>query len=113
MLLNLVLNAMDAVADAPEGRRAIAIAVEPAGAEAASSISVRDRGHGIAPENLPKLFDSFFTTKGQGMGLGLSIARTIVEAHGGRIRRRDRSRRGRGLSTSSFRARTQPTPETA
>ena len=83
VLLNLVLNAMDAAADAPEDRRTVVVSVENVASSIA--ITVRDRGHGIAPEHLPKLFDSFFSTKRQSMGLGLSIARTIVEAHDGRI----------------------------
>ncbi len=83
VLINLVLNAMDAVADAPEARRTILVAVE--GGAGRASITVRDRGHGIPPEHLPRLFDSFFSTKRVGMGLGLPIARTLVESHGGRI----------------------------
>jgi len=46
---------------------------------------VRDHGHGIADKTMPQLFDSFFTTKQDGMGLGLSIARSMIAAHGGRI----------------------------
>ena len=83
VLINLLLNAMDAVADAPEDRRTVVLSVGNLAGSVA--ITVRDRGNGIAPEHLPKLFDSFFSTKSEGMGLGLSISRTLVEAHGGRI----------------------------
>jgi signal transduction histidine kinase len=83
VLINLVVNAMDAMANVAEGRRRVMVSVDNGAGSAA--IAVRDHGHGIAPDRLPRVFESFFSTKREGMGLGLSIARTIVEAHGGRI----------------------------
>ncbi len=83
VLINLVLNALDAVADLPEGRRWVGVSVFQNPAHV--GLAVQDRGHGIPPEALPVLFDSFFSTKATGMGLGLSIVRTLVEAHGGRV----------------------------
>jgi signal transduction histidine kinase len=83
VLINLIMNAMDASTDVSLDRRTIVVQVEFAAG--AYSISVKDQGSGFAAGDVSKLFDSFFSTKRTGMGLGLSIARTIVEAHGGTI----------------------------
>jgi signal transduction histidine kinase len=83
VIIALGLNAFDASATMPDGERRVRIRTldMPDGVQ----VSVRDFGVGITPADLPRVFDSFFTTKRQGMGLGLSIARTIIEAHGGTI----------------------------
>jgi signal transduction histidine kinase len=83
VLINLVLNAMDAMADLPEENRVVVVSARTEAGRVA--LEVRDNGHGIAPAHLPRLFDSFFTTKRKGMGLGLSIANRLVASHGGRI----------------------------
>jgi signal transduction histidine kinase len=84
VVLNLVLNGLEAAAAAPADRRRVAVRTTCAGTGEVL-IVVADTGPGIPPEVLPRLFESFFTTKHGGMGLGLSIARSLVEAHGGRI----------------------------
>lgn len=84
VLLNLVLNAMDAVESSPMWNRRIAIRAQcRAGREI--EVTVSDSGHGIPPDKVSSMFVPFFTTKSGGMGIGLSISRTIIQAHNGRI----------------------------
>jgi PAS domain S-box-containing protein len=84
VLINLLVNAFDAMSDAPLSRRKVVIVTERNG-DSAIRISVRDYGTGIAPEARDRLFDHFFTTKSQGLGMGLAIVRSIVESHSGTI----------------------------
>jgi signal transduction histidine kinase len=84
VVLNLILNGMDAMIGLPEEKRQVVVRTGP-GDNGTLKIAVADSGPGIPVDGLPKLFEPFFTTKKEGMGMGLSIARTIVEAHHGQI----------------------------
>jgi PAS domain S-box-containing protein len=84
VMLNLILNAAEAMSGSDEGSRELLISTEQDGANGVR-IAVRDWGPGLKPESLDRLFDAFYTTKPGGMGMGLSICRSIIEAHGGRV----------------------------
>jgi len=83
VVMNLLLNAIRAVKENPEGERRIEIAARVDAGMVL--VEVRDNGPGIAPERLPKIFEPYFSTSALGMGMGLAISRRIVEAHGGKI----------------------------
>ncbi len=84
VLLNLVINAFDAMRDTPVPKRKVVIATQSNG-DGAVCTSVRDYGGGISEEMRDRVFDPFFTTKNEGLGMGLAIVRSIVESHGGTI----------------------------
>jgi two-component system sensor kinase FixL len=84
VVLNLVRNAIDAMAESPEDRREVVLSTR-LDADGEVEITVADRGTGLAPEATEHLFNPFFTTKASGTGLGLAISRSIVRAHGGRL----------------------------
>jgi PAS domain S-box-containing protein len=83
VIVNLVINAVEAMSDAGESRELLISTAEDEGSGVL--VSVRDSGPGPTPESFDHLFDAFYTTKPGGMGMGLSICRSIIEAHGGRI----------------------------
>jgi len=84
VLLNLLINAFDAMRDTPVSRRKVVIVTERNGNDTICA-SVRDYGVGISEEAREKLFDHFFTTKAEGLGMGLAIVRSIIESHAGTI----------------------------
>ena len=87
VLVNLMVNAMDAMAETPPGRRYVTIRGEVRRADV--EVSVRDTGPGLPADITSRLFTPFVTTKPHGLGIGLAIVRTIVEAHGGSISARN------------------------
>jgi signal transduction histidine kinase len=91
VILNLVLNAFDAVSE-NEDLREVSIGMSADKDEV--RVAVRDSGNGIDPLAIEHIFEPFFTTKPKGMGMGLAIARSIVKAHGGEISARRNPDRG-------------------
>src|SRR5712671_5474896 len=84
VILNLILNAVEAMSGPGSEPRDLLITTEKDEASGVR-VAVRDSGTGLSPESVDRLFDAFYTTKTDGMGMGLSICRSIVEAHGGRV----------------------------
>jgi PAS domain S-box-containing protein len=84
VILNLIINAVEAMSGVSEGARELLITTAKAASDGAV-VAVRDSGPGLAPENLERVFEAFYTTKPRGLGMGLSICRSIIEAQGGQV----------------------------
>ena len=85
VILNLIMNAVEAMSETSDGRRQLLILTDTDESESIV-VAVQDCGPGVKPEDLHRLFTPFYTTKPQGMGMGLAICRSIIEAHGGKLR---------------------------
>jgi PAS domain S-box-containing protein len=83
VMLNLLINAMDAVKDNPPAKRLVTVSAQPTSANI--EVSVSDNGQGISADQLVRVFEPFFTSKPNGLGMGLAISRSIIEAHGGQL----------------------------
>ena len=84
VVLNLILNAIEAMGSVDEGARELLISTEQS-QTGDILLAVRNSGPGIDPERLERVFEAFYTTKSGGVGMGLSICRSIIDAHGGRL----------------------------
>jgi PAS domain S-box-containing protein len=84
VVLNLIVNAVEAMGSVGEGTRELTISTEQTKTKGVL-VAVRDSGPGIDPENIERVFEAFYTTKTSGVGMGLSICRSIIDAHGGRL----------------------------
>jgi C4-dicarboxylate-specific signal transduction histidine kinase len=84
VVMNLILNALEAMSSVEGGAKELAISVEQNLADSLI-VAVRDSGPGIDPAHLERVFEAFYTTKSGGVGMGLSICRSIIDAHGGRL----------------------------
>jgi signal transduction histidine kinase len=84
VVLNMILNAVEAMGSVQEGPRELSINTEQIQANGVL-VAVRDTGPGIDVEHIARVFEAFYTTKSSGVGMGLSICRSIIDAHGGRL----------------------------
>jgi hypothetical protein len=84
VVLNLILNAVEAMGSVEAEPRELSISTEQNQAKGVL-VAVRDSGPGVDPEDIERVFEAFYTTKTSGMGMGLSICRSIIDAHGGRL----------------------------
>ena len=85
VLLNLIMNAIEAMSSVNDRPRKLTILSQRLEAPAAVQVIVRDNGIGLDAVNSDRVFDTFYTSKPQGMGMGLSTCRTIIAAHGGQL----------------------------